>query len=67
MPQNEQRLTSADVAALLHRTSRTVHRLVEAGKLVPVQKINAGRFGTFLFDAAEVERYLATLTETTAA
>jgi hypothetical protein len=60
MPQHEQLLTSPEVALLLKRSPRTVHRMVRDGKLVPVQIIAAGRNGTFLFDPADIERLIPT-------
>lgn len=52
-------LTTPEVAALLGKSSRTVHRLVTADppKLTPLTKM-AGPNGAYLFAGAEVQRHL---------
>src|SRR5260221_14746296 len=49
-------LTSADVAAILRRTERTVVRLAAAGELPYIFKGN-GQRGAYLFDPPVVEMY----------
>src|SRR5258707_5195439 len=49
-------LTSADVAAILRRTERTVVRLAAAGELPYIFKGN-GQRGAYLFDPHVVEMY----------
>src|SRR5258706_13888744 len=49
-------LTSADVAAILRRTERTVVRLAAAGELPYIFKGNGLR-GAYLFDPHVVEMY----------
>lgn len=46
-------ITSADVAALLGVSVRTVHRMVDAEQIIPVKQL-AGPRGAYLFDAADV-------------
>lgn len=58
---NEARLTSAEVAALVKKSRRTVHRAVEDGLLTPQQKL-PGRNGAFLFTEQEARRYRDSLT-----
>lgn len=55
-------LTSPQVARLIGRSNRTVHRLVMSGDLVPVQKL-PGPNGAFLFDPDAVESYAQRRTE----
>lgn len=57
MPQTTELLTSPEVAVLLHRSARTIHRLVADGKIIPSARVNSGRHGTFLFTRDEVERF----------
>lgn len=57
MPSNEL-LTAPEASRLLGVSIRTVHRRVEAGELVAVRKL-PGPNGAFLFDRAEIERYLS--------
>lgn len=58
---NEPRLTSAEVAALVKKSRRTVHRAVEDGLLIPQQKL-PGKNGAFLFTEEAVKRYRDSLT-----
>jgi excisionase family DNA binding protein len=51
---NGELLSSGDVARLLGCSPRTVHRLVKAGDLQPVHKLD-GPNGAFLFHADAVE------------
>lgn len=48
-------LTSAQAAAILGVSARTIHRRVEDKTLVPAAHIQAGRNGTFLFRRADIE------------
>jgi hypothetical protein len=48
-------ITSAEAAVILHKSSRTVHRMVADKRLIPVQRIHAGYHGTFLFHRADIE------------
>lgn len=50
---------SAETAALLGRSQRTVQRMVKAGELTPAMTVRGGYVGTWLFDRAEVERVKA--------
>lgn len=54
MPKNGLILT-ADVATLLGVHVRTVHRLVESGRLKPTLKV-PGPKGAYLFDLVDVEK-----------
>lgn len=55
-------LTSPEVATLLGRSPRTVHRLVKSGQLVPVKQF-AGPNGAFLFDRETVEAFVSQRSE----
>lgn len=52
-------LTSFQVAVELECSVRTVHRHVDAGRLIPSQKL-PGRNGAWLFDRAAVEMFRRT-------
>jgi phage terminase Nu1 subunit (DNA packaging protein) len=56
---NEAPIATADVAAILGKSTRTVQRLAETGELPYVQKIPGGSNGIYLFDPAVVRKYLA--------
>lgn len=60
MPQDDaaELLTSPQVGQMIGRSARTVHRLVEAGRLVPAQRL-PGPNGPMLFRRADVEALLA--------
>lgn len=47
---------STEAAALLGKSSRTVHRMVRDGKLTPAMTAPGGFAGTYLFNRADVER-----------
>ncbi len=47
---------SAEVVRLLGKSSRTVHRLVKAGRLRPALVAPGGQHGAFLFERKAVER-----------
>lgn len=55
-------LTTPDVVQMLGKSSRTVHRLVHDGKL-PALKQMSGPNGAFLFDPADVERFMKASTK----
>ena len=50
---------TAEAAKMLGKSHRTVHRLVEAGELVPVLTAPGGFKGAFLFKRSDVERLKA--------
>lgn len=47
---------TAEAARLLSVSHRTIHRLVEAGELIPVMTAPGGINGAFLFQPVDVER-----------
>ncbi|MGI8682032.1 MAG: helix-turn-helix domain-containing protein [Mycobacteriales bacterium] len=51
---HDELITSPEAGAILCRSARTVHRLVEAGALVPVKQLS-GPNGAYLFRRADVE------------
>lgn len=55
-----------DIAKRLGKDRSTVFRWVQLGKLTPVHKMEAAT-GAYLFDEAEVERFIASLAEPTEA
>lgn len=50
-------LSSPQVAAILGKSARTIHRLVESGDLVPAFKAPGGPNGAYLFAPDAVEAY----------
>jgi hypothetical protein len=56
MTTDEQLIGTAEVARILGKSHRTVHRLVEARDLVPVMVAPGGKAGIFLFARADVEK-----------
>ena len=46
-------ISTAEAAAILDCHVRTIHRLVEAGRLAPAAKV-PGRTGAYLFNRADV-------------
>lgn len=54
-------LTSTEVAALVGKSARTIHRAVAAEEIVPFEKLR-GRNGAYLFTQEEAERYRAKVT-----
>lgn len=50
---------TAEVAQILGKSPRTVHRMVKAGTLIPAMTAPGGFAGTYLFDRAEIERIKA--------
>jgi excisionase family DNA binding protein len=53
-------ITSPQVAALLGKSIRTIHRLVDAGELTPTMKL-PGPNGAYLFRRADVEALVTPL------
>ena len=47
-------ITSPEAAALLCRSSRTVHRLVQSNALTPYRRFSIGPHGAYLFHRADV-------------
>lgn len=47
-------ISTAEAARLLHRSPRTVHRLVASGDLTPAVVAPGGFAGSFLFRRADV-------------
>lgn len=54
MPNETDLVAVSEVAALLGKSVRTVHRMIQAGELKPVMKIGGGT-GAYLFQRAEIE------------
>ncbi len=54
-PVPTKRLTTAEAAEVLATTTRTVHRLVEPGALVPAVRFPGAR-GPMMFDRTDVAR-----------
>lgn len=52
---NTDLIGSTEAARLLGKSPRTVHRMVEAGTLVPAMTAPGGRAGVYLFKRADVE------------
>ena len=50
---------TAEVARILDKSHRTIHRMVKDGRLVPAMTAPGGFAGTFLFDRAVIERMAA--------
>jgi hypothetical protein len=48
-------VTSAEAAAMLHRTTRTIHRYVDDGKLTPFRRLSDAPNGAFLFKRSDIE------------
>lgn len=55
MSTTDELIGSAETARMLGKSPRTVHRMVEAGTLVPAVTAPGGFAGTFLFRRADVE------------
>jgi hypothetical protein len=52
-------LTTPQVARMAERSVRTVHRAVDDGELTPAMQAGEGGNAPYLFERAEVERWLA--------
>lgn len=46
---------SVEAASILGKSPRTVHRLVESGRLTPVTVAPGGSSGVYLFERGDVE------------
>jgi len=57
MPKTQPLLTSFEAGLMLGKSSRTIQRMVDAGKLKPAQKL-AGPNGAYLFARADIERLI---------
>ncbi len=47
-------ITTPEAARILFKSTRSIHRMVDAGTLKPIRQL-PGPNGAFLFDRAEVE------------
>lgn len=59
MSTTPQLIGTAEVAQILGKSPRTVHRMVKAGLLTPVMTAPGGFAGTYLFDRADIEALAA--------
>ena len=48
-------ITSPQAAEMLNCSTRTIHRLVTAGKLIPFMVVPVGPHGAFTFERADIE------------
>ena len=55
MPTENDLIGSTEAAALLGKSPRTVHRMVEAGTLSPAITAPGGFRGTYLFKRSDIE------------
>jgi excisionase family DNA binding protein len=51
--------TTPQVARMINRSVRTVHRAVDDGELAPAMQAGEGTNAPYLFERAEVERWIA--------
>ena len=58
-------ITTRTAAVILRTSHRTAVRLVERGILIPAVTAPTSRFGSFLFDRADVEALAAKRSEAT--
>ena len=56
MAQDTDLIGTAEVARILGRSPRTVHRMVDAGDLTPALTAPGGPAGAYLFRRADVEK-----------
>ena len=56
MSQDEDLIGTAEAARVLGRSPRTVHRMVDAGDLIPALTAPGGPAGAYLFRRADVEK-----------
>lgn len=54
-----QLIGTSEVARVLGKSPRTVHRMVADGRLTPAMVAPGGFVGTWLFDRVEIERLAA--------
>ena len=59
METTQELLSSPQVAAELNVSTRTVHRMVNAGTLIPALTAPGGPHGAYLFARADIERLKA--------
>ena len=59
MPTADDLMSTAEVARLIGKSHRTVHRLVIAGKLRPAVVAPGGPAGVYMFDRADVARFIS--------
>lgn len=59
MKSTENLIGSAEAAAILGKSQRTVHRLVASGRLVPAFTAPGGFAGAYLFSREDVETLAA--------
>lgn len=59
MASNSDLIGTAEVARILGKSPRTVHRMVQAGALTPALIAPGGFAGAYLFSRADVERVKA--------
>jgi len=52
---NNELIGTTEVASILGKSPRTVHRMVTAGHLIPALKAPGGSVGIYLFNRADVE------------
>ena len=52
---NDELIGSTEAARLLGKSPRTVHRMVDAGLLIPVMTAPGGRAGVYLFNRADIK------------
>lgn len=55
MANDEALIGTTEAARILRKSPRTIHRLVQAGELVPAMTAPGGPHGTYLFRLADLE------------
>lgn len=66
MPTTPDLIPTSEVAEIMGKSVRTVHRLIQSGDLKPALKI-AGQSGAYLFNRSDVEALAAAPTEAASA
>jgi acyl-coenzyme A synthetase/AMP-(fatty) acid ligase len=59
MSKREQLLTTPQVARMIRKSTRTVHRAVDDGELRYAMQVGEGTNAPYLFEPAEVARWIA--------
>jgi hypothetical protein len=59
MTQTPDLIGSVEVARILGKSPRTVHRMVKSGELVPVLTAPGGAAGVFLFRRSDIDALAA--------
>lgn len=59
MSKREQLLTTPQVARLIGKSTRTVHRAIDDGELQYAMQVGEGTNAPYLFEPAEVDRWIA--------